>query len=298
MRGTVSERSAVQNPVLKYAQAVGWQYAVRATLLILTITVILLVLASLFAAQILAFFLPGAQIELPLGPTPRPPTILAPRGELPLGPGGLKEWTQYDGGEYGLSGSGFFLRLSHGAIVGLTTAHSAPTLGLPGQALERIAFGLPEQADHLVAEFDTLHGLPGVPRFGDDLTVDYVLLQASTPVDEALALSADPRGAAQLGEPVTILAGVGDWNGGRRAFGGTVVKVDEKGAWAQMDEVFEPGMMSGSPFVSDHTGLVVGMAIAAAPREGRLFIGFHPIGRLVQAAEAAREFPKISAYRR
>ena len=45
--------------------------------------------------------------------------------------------------------------------------------------------------------------------------------------------------------------------------------------------------MSGSPFVSEHTGQVVGMAIAAGTREGRLVIGMHPIRSLIEKAETA-----------
>jgi hypothetical protein len=65
-----------------------------------------------------------------------------------------------------------------------------------------------------------------------------------------------------------------------------------------MDDLFEAGMMSGSPFVSQHTGQVVGMLIAGTPRRGRLFLGTHPIGSLVHLAETATEFPKLNVYRR
>jgi hypothetical protein len=54
-----------------------------------------------------------------------------------------------------------------------------------------------------------------------------------------------------------------------------------------MDERFDPSHMSGSPLVSRHTGRAVGMAVAASPRRNGLLIGAHPIGSLVQRAEAA-----------
>jgi hypothetical protein len=60
-----------------------------------------------------------------------------------------------------------------------------------------------------------------------------------------------------------------------------------------MDDWFDPGLMSGSPFVSQHTGKVVGMAVAASPRRNRLLLGFHPIGSIVQLAESAEEFPRF-----
>jgi hypothetical protein len=57
-------------------------------------------LVALPAAAILA--LVGLNLVIartPMGrppdPTPPPPAILAPRGEMPAGPGGLEEWVQY-----------------------------------------------------------------------------------------------------------------------------------------------------------------------------------------------------------
>jgi hypothetical protein len=46
---------------------------------------------------------------------------------------------------------------------------------------------------------------------------------------------------------------------------GTVQSVDDRAVWVLMDDWFDPGHMSGSPFVSQHTGQVVGMAVAASP---------------------------------
>ena len=68
--------------------------------------------------------------------------------------------------------------------------------------------------------------------------------------------------------------------------------------WALMDEQFEPGQMSGSPLLSQHTGQVVGMTVAAAFRRGHTLLGFHPIGSIVRHAQAADAFPKILDYKR
>ena len=274
------------------------KFLARAVIVLLALTVVILVAASFYAEEIVSAVFPGAVVDIPLGAPPPPPTILAPRGALPAGPGGLKEWTRYGNGDYGLAGSGFLLRLYDGRIIGVTTAHSVEALGQPGSQLNHIAFSRPDQPRPFVVECDTLYGQPGVARRGDDLTVDYVLLHVNGPLDTSLALAPDPRGAPQPGERVTLFGGVGDLNGGRRLFSGVVVVSDDKGAWAQMDEDFEPAMLSGSPFVSEHTGLVVGMTLSFTRREGRLFIGLHPIGHLVEMAEAAREFPKIGEYQR
>jgi hypothetical protein len=269
---------------------INWKFVLRSVILFLVVLVL--------AVGGLALFLPRlTHIGPPLGPTPPPPVINAPQGEMPAELGGLTEWTQYGGSVYSISGSGFLMQLPKGAMVGVTTAHSMPMLGLPGHTLERVAFSLPDHTDFVV-ELDTLYGRPGIPRIWADLSVDYVLLKVNQTIDPSLALTPDSRGAPQPGERVTIYGGLGEWNGGRRIFTGTVQTVDATSVWVFMDESFEPGLLSGSPLISQHTGQVVGVAIAAGHRGDQLMIGFHPIGHIVQMAEAAEEFPPIAGYRR
>ena len=269
---------------------------------LLALLAIVLVIASFYVPQILRWTL--RTFSPPLEPTPLPPTLLAPRGEMPAGVVGLAEWAQYKGRDYELVGSGFFLQLSDGTVIGVTTEHASAALGLPDNTLEHIAFAVNGQPGHVV-EFDTLYGPPGAPRSGLDLSIDYVLLKVEDPlqgmdqpIDPALVLTPDPRGAPQPGERVSLFSGLGDGHGNRRELMGTVQSVDAKGIWVLMDDMFNAGRMSGSPLVSQHTGQVVGMAIAVVPRADRIEIGFHPIGHIVQIAEAAREFPKIAEYRR
>jgi hypothetical protein len=250
----------------------------------------------------LTILLPQTPLGSPPAPTPLVPTIAVPRGEMPSGPVGLAEYAQYRGNEYVRVGSGFVLVLESGDLVGVTTAHSV-ALGDPDRPPERIALRVPGQPGD-VAEFDALYGAPGRPMDGPDLSIDYVLLLVSGPVDPALVLAPDPRGGPQPGERVSLLSGTGGGQGGRYELSGTVQSVDEGAAWVLMDkESFNPGMMSGSPFISQHTGQVVGMAIAASPRHLRLIppryrvmLGMHPIGSIVEKAEAADSFPAISTY--
>jgi hypothetical protein len=259
--------------------------------LLLALPAAVLVTAAGFAVMVVRGW-----IGPPTGPPPPPPTILAPRGEMPGGPVGLQEWVQVRGEEYHLAGSGFLLVLDGGEVVGVTTAHSVP-LGDPGRPVDRIGLRVAGQAD-FVAEFDTLHGQPGQPRTGKDMTVDYVLLRADGALGPGLVLVPDPRGAPQPGERVSLWSGQGDGEGGRRVLEGTVQSVDGAAMWVLMDEWFNPGLMSGSPFVSQHTGQAVGMAIAVSPRRGRLLVGAHPIGSIVQIAGSATDFPRMSEFRR
>jgi hypothetical protein len=102
----------------------------------------------------------------------------------------------------------------------------------------------------------------------------------------------------QPGERVVLFSGQGDDDGSLRSLAGTVITAGPTGVWVLMDETFDAGRMSGSPLLSEHTGQVVGMAIAVVPRGDRIMIGFHPIGHIVELAASATAFPKIAGYQR
>jgi hypothetical protein len=260
--------------------------------------------AAILALLGLLIMLRGTQLFAPPGPTPVPPTISAPRGDMPRGPIGLSEYAQYRGHEYAHVGSGFLLQLASGDRVGVTTAHSL-SLGDADRALTRVAFRIPGQTDNVV-EFGTLYGPRGHASDLVNLSMDYVLLLVDSPIDASLLLSPDPRGGPQPGERVSLFSGAGGTPGERYELPGTVMSAGEQAVWILMDkESFSPAMMSGSPVISHHTGQVVGMAVAASPRLTRLYppryrilIGLHPIGSIVAKAQAARSFPILSDYQR
>lgn len=236
-----------------------------------------------------------ASVEPTRGPTPLPPTITAPRGDLPAGHAGLQEWAQDTGGAIHPVGCGFLLRLENGEVIGVATAHSTADLsGYTRRSLERIALHLPGQREALI-EFDTFYGPPGQVFTGYRFSMDYKLLQATQPILNSLALRPDPRGAPQPGERVTLFSGLGDGASNPRLLAGTVTTVDPDAIWVQMDDAFDPSGMSGSPLLSQHTGKVVGMAVSAS-FNAPVMLGFHPIGSIVHKAEAAHEFPGIAAY--
>jgi hypothetical protein len=183
-------------------------------------------------------------------------------------------------------GSGFFLRLEGGDIVGIAAGHSV-AFGDPARPLAQVAFALPGD-EGLAFAFETLWGAPGEGGSAEDLTGDYVLLDGDHGVPAPLVLEPDPRAGPQPGERVWLFSGVGS-NPGRK-LAGTVQEASNRVVWVLMDDRFEPSQMSGSPLVSQHTGRAVGMALVASPRRGRLLIGAHPIGSLVQLAESVVEY--------
>lgn len=257
---------------------------------LLTVVVVLLALAG-----VLLFTESGRRMSLSQDLVlPSAPVISAPRGALPRSVGGLVEWTRYGTGDYHPVGRGFLLRLPGGQVVGITAAHSLSFSSQP--PLRNIALAQGDWSRPVV-EFESLHGEPGEARTGEDMTIDYTLLTVPShhPIDPSLILEPDPRGLPQPGERVTLFSLVADQP---RVFQGTVLSAEPIAAWVVMDGTFDPSGLSGSPFVSQHTGKVVGMAIAATTRGGKVLLGLHPVGSLVEKAEAAQTFPEIADYRR
>ncbi|MFQ5921641.1 MAG: hypothetical protein ACE5M4_02255 [Anaerolineales bacterium] len=256
----------------------NWKFVFRGTALALSALVVLVFAAYRSLPRLLTY--------VPYGPTPRPPAITALRGNMPVGWPGREAYATYEGSEPVPVGSGFIFRLPSGGTVAAAAAHSFNLAG----GLQSVLLG----ADDSAIALDVLHGMPGEPRtLSMNLTNDYVLFAVQEQNPSAAILEPDDRGFPQPGERIVLYPGFGAENGERW---GTVLESDRNGAWAVMDEAFEPGMMSGSPIVSLHTGRVVGMALAAGLREGHTVIGMHPIGSLVEKGLEAVELIPISEY--
>ncbi len=260
----------------------NWRFVVRGGLL--AVSVVLLAIIAVFM-----FTEPGRRLLPPN--VPPIPVIHAPHGALPTAQVGLVEQAQYVGGGYHPVGRGFIFQLPDNRLVGVTTAHSV-SFG----SLQRIALARSESTDRVI-EADTLLGEPGVPRSGEDMTVDYILLNVPSgySIDPALILQPDPRDLPQPGERVSLYTVQADLP---HIFEGAVLSAEPQAVWVVMDEVFEPSGLSGSPFISQYTGKVIGMAIATTHSGGKVLLGVHPIASLVAKAQAAKVFLKIEDYRR
>ena len=205
---------------------------------------------------------------------------------MPDGWPGLEAYALYADGERVIAGSGFIFKPTSRSQVAALAAHS---FNLGGD-LESVQLRIGET----IRDFDRFHGAPGKPRtLSMNLTIDYVLLSVPYRVLSAEVLEPDERGGPQAGERVVLYPGFGAEHGERW---GTVLESSSNGAWVVMDDAFEPGLMSGSPFVSLHTGKVVGMALAAGLREGHTVIGMHPIGSLVEKALMAEDLLVIADF--
>jgi hypothetical protein len=213
-----------------------------------------------------------------LPPLPPPPRIDADRGDSPAGVVAFEERI-WNGDGYDLIGSGFLLELPGGNVIGVTTAHS-----LGGRDFAPMAFTVAGGGE-TAATFSRPYIGRGQPRTGADMTIDYILLGLDAVPAPAYVLQPDPRGAPQPGERVSLYSGLGDGYGRGHILHGTVESADDNGAWVRMDSLFDPGQMSGSPVISEYTGKVVGMTIAASLRQGALSIGINPIGAIIARAK-------------
>lgn len=252
-----------------------WGFVVRGGAL----AILCLALAALVGVR-LAF------PPVPYGLPPPPPQIPLPSAEPPAGAAGLQLWARYGRAPAQLVGSAFVLALPDGRAVGVSAAHnlSLDDPKNPLVSLElRIATSGSETGSHEEGTMAVV-GLLGEPgrarRFGLDLAGDHVLLRLAPGAGAEIALPPDPRGGSQPGERILLIGGI---DGSRHS--GSVFQADASGIWCLMDGDFEAGLLSGSPVISLHTGEVVGMALAAGRREGRLVLGMHPIGPLIELAE-------------
>ncbi len=213
------------------------------------------------------------QMNRSLPPLPPPPTIQAPHGALPVLNVALQEHLLTPEGDSWV-GSGFLLQVAPGRVFLVTTAHSVDGAPLAGARLAlRAADG------RTLAEATLTNARIGQPRTTDDLTVDYLLAPLDAPPDPAWVLYPDPRPLPQVGERVTLYTST------HPPIQATVQQIEPHAVWLRMDTWFLPGLSSGAPALSQHTGGVVGMAIAARFVGTHLLIGLHPIQFLMKHIE-------------
>lgn len=224
---------------------------------------------------------PGHVAAPDLGPVPPLPEITAPRGDLPEG------FVAFTGETDGKSfACGFLLALedeqgTRHLRVGVSSAHAAPAPP-PGATSVFLA---PDGS--LAARLEGQIGRGGTFRHAH-FAMDYALWSVASDVPAERFLEPDPRGAGQPGERILVYGRFTGPDGGSKSWPGVVMKVDRDAIWIQLDDVMKPYGFSGCPVISQHTGQVIGMAIAGwqkAPTR----MGLHPIGSLVEKARAALE---------
>ncbi len=253
-----------------------WTALVRVTIGLLAV----LLAAALYLAlnrdalAAIVVNIPG-HVAIPnLGPVPPEPQIDAPVGDPPGGYLALSG--EFDGISFSC---GFLLQLEDGQRVGISTAHAVPALP-PGTTA---VFLDPEGG--LVAHLNSQIGRGRTFR-QDHFTTDYALWSVASNTPAERLLKPDPRGQAQPGERILLYGRSSDGSSDSKSWPGVVMKVTNDATWLLMDDFFSPYGFSGCPVVSQHTGRVIGMAVAGS-RKAPTRMGLHPIGSLVEKAKAA-----------
>lgn len=242
--------------------------------IILALAVYLWANPAALQTVLLALPIPGA-VKLPdPGPTPALPFITAPQGSVP---GGVLAYTGvYEGGTFACA---FLMQLEDGRRVGVSSAHATPALDVD----------IPAQLD--APEGALVVNLKGQVARGSafvhaDFSQDFVLWAVESAPGTATFLRPDPRGGGEPGEQVYVFGRSSDDEGGSIRWPGVVMSVSEKAIWIQLEDSFAPYGYSGCPVVSQHTGRLIGMAVAGEDRH-LVVMGLHPVGSLVEKASAA-----------
>ncbi len=156
---------------------------------------------------------PGGSISYrQAGPSSRPDTIASDdystRRCASRWADRMREWVRYRGEGWAAMSCGFMFRLQDGHVLG---AIPAPAIRWERSAVPWSSSGSAcPVTGRIVAEFDTLHGLPGTPRTSLDLRVDYVLLQTDAEIDPYSCWS-PTRAAATTGRAGGVVQWPGWW---------------------------------------------------------------------------------------
>lgn len=202
---------------------------------------------------------------------PPEPAIAAPPGVPPSATIAFREFALVSG-TYRPAGSGFFLELPDGEIVGVTAGHTLPRFdGFPSVEFRRPGAGT------AAMRFSRTRGAPG--RWWEGGPHDYLLLRPDAVPDPEWVARPDPRGGPQFGERVIIVSAQrtpGVWPG-------TVESFESGIAWVRMDGGFDTHLVSGAPVISRHTGKVVGIACWRRSRAGTVWLGVNPARNFIPA---------------
>jgi hypothetical protein len=254
-----------------------WRVLIRGLIALLSIALALMVylLANPPALQtlLLALPIPGA-VKIPdPGPTPALLLITAPQGAIP---GGVLAYSgAYEGGTFACA---FLMELEDGRRVGVSSAHATPALDADTPA----QLEAPEGALVVHLKGQIARGSAFVHA---NFSKDFVLWSIESMPGTATFLRPDPRGGGEPGEQVYIFGRSGDGEGGSIRWPGVVMSATEKAIWVQFEDSFAPYGYSGCPVVSQHTGRLIGMAVAGEDRHP-VVMGLHPVGSLVEKAAA------------
>jgi hypothetical protein len=195
----------------------------------------------------------------------------------------------WEEGEPSYQGTGFFARTPDSRIAAVSSAHFLDRDGPP--LLEARWLQLP--AYQPLATFTQSWGQPGTAGEGMDLRSDYLLMPAPETIPVDLALDLDPRTQPQVNERIWFLNKSDTEELGYELLQGRVVQSDEKYSVVTLDQQIALQSQSGSPFISQSTGKVIGTLSSAEMSGATVRLLLTPSKAILDALAAGREFPQL-----
>ena len=196
------------------------------------------------------------------------------------------------GSEPTYQGTGFFAKAPNNKIVAVTSAHF---LNMNGPPLQEAKW-LDVRTNKWVATFTLSWGTPG--RSGTrhpllDLRSDYLLMPASSSITPDKVLELDSRPKPKLKERIWFPNKDETAPLGHQVVAGSVVESDEKYSIVILDKEVPLQSQSGSPFISQATGKVIGTLSGADSANGQLRLLITPSSGILAMLAKDNHFPEL-----
>ncbi len=220
-------------------------------------------------------------------PTEEPAAkIAAPRGQLLYQP--IFHWSD---GDESAQGTGFFAKAPNGKIAAVTSAHFID----PERPALLSAEWQTIDGEKIVAKLSTSWGPPGKLGGSElDQRSDYLLFPVEPEVMVPQVLEFDPRPRCEDGELVWFVDKDGSESAAdQRVLTGRVKLESPLAIILTLDDPIKLQSQSGSPFISQKTGKVIGLLCSGGHDGDELLLIAAPVGRMLKQLQDDSSFPEL-----
>jgi hypothetical protein len=227
---------------------------------------------------------PGPEIPEPASEPAA--AITAPRGQLLYQPHFF--WSD---GEETAQGTGFFVKAPSGKLVAVTSAHF---IDADGPALLKAEWQTID-GNELAATLTKSWGPPGkLGRSQYDQRRDYLLFPAEPEIEVPHIFDFDPRPRVEEDELIWFVDKDGSMSADdQRVVSGSVTFVNPLALIIELDEPIKLQSQSGSPFISQKTGKVIGILSSATQDGDRVQLIAAPVKKMVEQLQDESLFPEL-----
>jgi hypothetical protein len=230
---------------------------------------------------------PSATLDTPDATAqPAATTIAAPRGQLLYQPNFF--WSD---GEETAQGTGFFVKAPSGKLVAVTSAHF---IDADGPALLKAEWQTID-GNELAATLTKSWGPPGkLGRSQFDQRRDYLLFPAEPDIEVPHVFEFDPRPRVEDEELIWFVDKDGSKSAAdQRVVSGSVTLESPLALIIELDEPIKLQSQSGSPFISQKTGKVIGILSSATQDGDRVKLIAAPVKKMVEQLQDESLFPEL-----